>query len=199
MNENGGKSSTILLTVIGIATLLVVVTGATFAYFAAIVNGDDTATSVYVKAATDGRTITFEGGDPLKLSGIYPREEAWGTKTVKITSTGVTGGDAAAKSKYTFKIVIGENGFTENGDDAYIQYTFTNTKKVGVIDGSMTEKTTKTKVAAGEIAHGEVLNKDDADIEYLLTVYYLDNPTVNQNTGTDRTFTFYVTYDWTNA
>ena len=31
MNENGGKSSTILLTVIAIATLLVVVTGATFA------------------------------------------------------------------------------------------------------------------------------------------------------------------------
>lgn len=199
MNENGGKSSAILLTVIGIATLLVVVTGATFAYFAAIVNGNDKATSVYVKAATNGRRITFEGGDPLKLSGIYPREEAWGTKKVKITSDGVTGGDANAKSKYTFKIVIGENGFTDNNDDKYIQYTFTNTKNTGVIEGTMTEVATKTKVAAGEIAHGEVLNSSDADIEYLLTVYYVDNPNTNQNTGNDRTFTFYITYTWANV
>ena len=63
----------------------------------------------------------------------------------------------------------------------------------------MTEVATKTKVAAGEIAHGEVLNSSDADIEYLLTVYYVDNPNTNQNTGTDRTFTFYITYTWANV
>ena len=54
MNENGGKSSTILLTVIGIATLLVVVVGATFAYFAAQVTGNENVSSLNVTAAANG-------------------------------------------------------------------------------------------------------------------------------------------------
>ena len=72
MNENGGKSSTILLTVIGIATLLVVVVGATFAYFAAATTGDNDATSISVQAAGEGTTITFDGGKTEVLAqNIY--------------------------------------------------------------------------------------------------------------------------------
>lgn len=62
MNENGGKNNTILLTVIAIATLLVVVTGATFAYFAAVVKGNDTASSISIKASETGQTLTLGGG-----------------------------------------------------------------------------------------------------------------------------------------
>ena len=92
MNENGGKSSTILLTGIGIATLLVVVTGATFAFFAAQVKGADTATSVQIKAAADGTAITMEGFDQVTLAGIYPKTDAWvKDKEVSISLPGVEG------------------------------------------------------------------------------------------------------------
>lgn len=65
MNEN--KGTTVLLTVIGIATLLVAVVGATFAYFTAQVtdvNKDNT--DITVNAATLG-TITFTHGNVIDL------------------------------------------------------------------------------------------------------------------------------------
>ena len=68
MNENGGKNNTILLTVIAIATLLVVVTGATFAYFAAVVRGNENASSIQITASREGTTLTFQGGDAITLT-----------------------------------------------------------------------------------------------------------------------------------
>ena len=62
MSENSNrKGNTILLTVIAVATLLVAVVGATFAYFTASVSGNESAKSVIVNAATIG-TITFADG-----------------------------------------------------------------------------------------------------------------------------------------
>ena len=61
MNETK-KGNTVLLTVIAVATLLVAVVGATFAYFTASVAGNDTASSVVVKTAQIG-TITYTNGN----------------------------------------------------------------------------------------------------------------------------------------
>ena len=46
------KSNTVILTIILSATFLVVMVGATFAYFTAKVSGNDTASSVVVNTAS---------------------------------------------------------------------------------------------------------------------------------------------------
>lgn len=191
MNENGGKSSTILLTVIGIATLLVVVTGATFAYFAAIVNGNDNATSIQITASESGTKITFEGGEALDLTNIYPRTEAWATKDITIKNDAVAGSSTTAT--YTFYMNVDTNSF-ETGD---LQFTFT--KK------GETESTTKTNLGAagtkGEtatsIATGSVNISTANVITYTLKVYFVDNPNKNQNPGNgSKTAKFYVSQTW---
>ena len=191
MNENGGKSSTILLTVIGIATLLVVVTGATFAYFAARVIGTDDATSIQITASENGTQISLEGGEALELTNIYPRTEAWATKDITLKNEGVAGTSTTAT--YTFYMNVDTNSF-EDGD---LQFTFTEKGK--------TESTTKTKLGAtgtkGEtatsIATGTVNISDDNVITYTLKVYFVDNPNKNQNPGEgSKTARFYVSQTW---
>lgn len=195
MNENGGKSSTILLTVIGIATLLVVVTGATFAFFAANITGDDKGTSIKVQAASTGTTIKFQGGEPISLAGIYPKDEAWVTKDITLTSTAVGDATSTATSKYTFKLVVAANSY-ETGD---IQYTFTN-KTATNVNADFTQVESKTNIAASDdIAHGIVPNNKAATIVYTLSIYYVNKPDTNQNNGSERTLKIYVDYDWAAA
>ena len=195
MNENGGKSSTILLTVIGIATLLVVVTGATFAFFAANITGNDNKTSIKVQAASTGTTIKFQGGEAISLAGIYPKDEAWVTKDITLTSTAVGDATSTATSKYTFKLVVAANSY-DTGD---IQYTFTNKTATNVNTG-FTQVADKTNIAASDdIAHGIVPNNKTATIVYTLSIYYVNKPDTNQNNGSERTLKIYVDYDWAAA
>ncbi len=58
--NNNNKRHTILLTVIGIATLLVAVVGATFAYFTATVSGNASNDNVQVQTATYGLEVAYQ-------------------------------------------------------------------------------------------------------------------------------------------
>ena len=203
MNENGGKSNTILLTVIGIATLLVVVTGATFAYFAAIVNGNDTATSIQITAGNGG-TITFGGGEEITLSNIFPRGTTdgseWITKNITLTNSANAG--STTTSKYEFTISLDKNTFDFEGSDGKtvtdsdnIKYTFIRdmAKSSGTVT-SPVETSTPTKVASGTvIGSGIVANNVANTVAYTLKVYY-DNASYNQNNGSEREFSFHIGY-----
>ncbi len=85
--ENNNKH-TIFLTVVALATLLIVVVGTTFAYFTSRVttNGDDE-TQTVIKSATLG--ITYEAGAKVVLGteeqGIFPGASTTNTFTVKNT------------------------------------------------------------------------------------------------------------------
>ena len=68
------KKNVILLTVIAVATLLITVVGATFAYFAATISGTESAEEIKITSAK-GLTITYNGGDTIKGSNILP---GWG-------------------------------------------------------------------------------------------------------------------------
>lgn len=207
MNENGGKNNTILLTVIAIATLLVVVTGATFAYFAAVVRGNETASSISITAASEGTKVTFSGGETVNLTNIYPKGTAagseWITKNVTLSNSAT---DSTGTSKYTFTMSGAANGFdfkdgetdvpdgTEN-----IKFTFTRD-----VENSVGEVTSPTETAApvtvvskgGEIiGSGTVQNNVANTVIYILKVYY-DNAIYNQNNGAQREFSFHIGYSW---
>ncbi len=202
MNENGGRSTNILLTVIGIATLLVVVTGATFAYFAAIIEGNDNPTSVYIKAANQGATVTQVETEQLELTGIYPRTDAWAHQIVGFT---VEGDESDATQTINWSLIVETNDWassTTDKDD--IKYTFTNrtsasedgnlySAKYTTVEGyTETENTASTKTtvpAAGtyNVVTATRPHKNGGDIIYDLKVYYVEDATRNQNNGTSRT------------
>lgn len=102
MNE--GRNNTILLTVIGIATLLVAIVGATFAFFTARISGSDTTSTLTIKSASGG-SATFIGGDTIKVENIYPRgadhAQPWVEKSVRITYNNTT---STYDYKYTLKL-----------------------------------------------------------------------------------------------
>lgn len=194
MNENGGKSSTILLTVIGIATLLVVVTGATFAFFAAQVKGADTATSIQIKAAADGTAITMEGFDQITLTGIYPQTDAWvKNKEVSISLPKVDG--SSTVSSYSFDLAVTSNDFK----DGYLTFTFAKkslSANVSDEGGTTTKKAINGTTAVTNIAHGKVARNADTKVVYNLNVYF-DEKNENQNDGQEHTAVFYVKMNWT--
>ncbi len=67
MENKNNKRNTILLTIIGIATLLVAIVGATFAYFTATVTGNSEADNVKVTTDTYGLNIEGLGDGKIEL------------------------------------------------------------------------------------------------------------------------------------
>ena len=170
-------------------TLLFCIT-ITYAFFAAQVTGTDASTSVYFATAGQGITITFEGGDQVNLSNIYPRAEAWLEKDITIRSTAIS---SDVTSIYTFNMVVEENGY--HPED--IKYTFTPKTLTGVEEGTSIGTNNLTNLDNRiDIGHGLVKGTSAAEITYTLKVYFVNDPTRNQNTGSAMTANFYVTYNW---
>ena len=106
MNE--GKNNTVMLTVIGIATLLIAVVGATFAFFSAQLSGTETEQEYKVVSATIG--TEFTSGDQVVANGIFPQDAAWGTKVFSITSKSSVG----VETKYNISLVVDPNDVTQD-------------------------------------------------------------------------------------
>ena len=84
MGNNKGQS--VFLTVVGVATLLVAIVGATFAYFSITVAGNNTASSIQVTTANLGTSVTFTDGTNINVTNIYP---GWyRTKTFTVAKSG---------------------------------------------------------------------------------------------------------------
>lgn len=148
-----GKNNTVMLTIIGIATLLIAVVGATFAYFSAQVSGLDKQKEDVIKSATIG--TTFIGGKDVTAENIYPKADAWGTKVFSITSNSSTG----VTTNYNISLVIDANdsadGITTNKtfESGALSYTLTGKETgagtAGTLASSDGEKAI-TEVAAGK-------------------------------------------------
>ena len=213
MNENGGKNNTILLTVIAIATLLVVVTGATFAYFAAVVRGNENASSISITAASEGTKVSFSGGETVNLTNIYPKGTAagseWVTKNISLSSNALEGNTGT--SVYAFTMSVDNNGFDFKYEDTKanvpdgtdnIKFTFTydaeHSSATFADDSTPSGTTLATAVSKqGEvIGTGEVKNNVANRVVYVLKVYYDNNENYNQNNGAQREFSFHIGYTW---
>ncbi len=89
------KKNTILLTVIAIATLLVAVVGATFAYFTASVSTDpatkDKNNVSFTSAALTSAVMEYGNTVPTGTDPVYPGYKAVKTLTIKKTCTDTNG------------------------------------------------------------------------------------------------------------
>lgn len=210
MNENGGKSSTILLTVIGIATLLVVVVGATFAYFAAQVNGNDTVSSLNVTAAENGtRTEEFTGSNLVVVDKMYPRDDAWAKQQVTLT---IGNANSQATGSNTYKIdIVGTNEFSKDqiaGASDSDPKSLHDAIKVRVTDVAVTIGGTSVTSDKYTLVDETILdgtttlftmvleNNKNATVSFVVNLHF-DNASYNQNNNTNSAVTFYMKYSST--
>lgn len=100
------RRNTVFLTIIAVATLLVAVIGATFAYFSVQITGNDTATSTIIKTANI--KITYTAGDSIVGENIEP---GW---TDSLTFTVANEGDR--ELEYYIKWVDVTNNFSQDAD-----------------------------------------------------------------------------------
>ena len=179
-----------MLTIIGIATLLIAVVGATFAYFSATLTGISDEKEYTVRSATVG--TQFNGGADITATGIYPKAEAWGTKTFSIKTTSTKG----VSTKYRISLVIDDNDTTADetiSDGAghikrfqanALSYTLTAIEANAATEGIM-PTATETKIAnpSKDIVFGEATIYGNAPQEvtqtYTLSMFFKD-------TGTDQ-------------
>jgi len=202
MNNEKNKNNTVLLTIIGIATLLVAVTGATFAYFTAQLTGNETDTTIVVGAGT--MTMAYDGGDPNLLpqtaTGIMPQptstEFPYGepviTKSFSITGNNTT----AANMPYEIEIAIVNNTFQAGS----LVYMLTGSKDVnepGVIIADTTTAQPIPRNTTGEIEYvslgtGRFFGPVSGSVHTYTIYIYFPNLNVNQDADKLAAFSGFV-------
>lgn len=140
---DNNKGQTIFLSVIGIATLLVAIVGATFAWFSISVSGNANASSIIVKTAKLG-SVEFTDGNLIEMSNIRPETSPQDVKTFTVANT-----DAAATESIEYKIglVIDVNTLTDVADGAFVHSlsgTSDKTSNVGTLATAITEQPVPT-------------------------------------------------------
>lgn len=155
--RSNGNGNTVLLTVIGVATLLVALVGATFAYFTATVNNSQAQSVSVTTAAPVGLEYV---GQELSLLNAIPGNSGEAEFTVK------NPGSSSTAQTYDLDLIIDQNTFntTEGDDQLEITITGEGTTDVSiqggtynVTDGSSTASNGKTfdVVTAQRIEVGE--------------------------------------------
>lgn len=191
-----GKNNTVMLTIIGIATLLIAVVGATFAYFSAQLTGTDSEKEYTVRSATVG--TQFNGGAEVNATGIYPKAEPWGTKEFTIKTTSSKG----VATNYSITLVIDDNDTTADAtiSDGHglikkfqpnaLSYTLTAVEENAATEGRMPTATTETKIAdpSQDIVFGTatIYGNDTTEVTqtYTLSMFFKDtNEDQNANQG----------------
>ena len=101
MENNRGQS--IFLSVVGIATLLVAIVGATFAYFSISVTGNETASSINVTTARVGG-VTFDGtGAGIEAVNVYP---GWSQEKTFTIAFDETQGTVDTNASIQYQIIL---------------------------------------------------------------------------------------------
>lgn len=185
MKEN--RSNTLLLTVIGVATLLVAVIGASFAYFTATISGSESATTVTVGAGS--LAIAYAGGASIETAALQPvptPDDPVATKTFTITGTNST----SAIMPYTIKLVVTGNTFTSNT----LTYDLDSTNTGG--NGYVVPDKAETGIATGAsnitLGTGYFSGVVSSSVHtYVLHIYFPDNGE-NQDEDKNKEFTAYV-------
>ena len=208
------RKNTILLTVIAIATLLVAVVGATFAYFTASVTGDgntDNKNTSTVNTAVLA-SVDYSNGTNFDLAEALPG--AKGIQTFTVTPSGDNGGKGIynitltpdnantllTNVKYTLykvakanatanKIEVENVGTVQNGN----QYTATDTfKTTGTLTTVKTGNITDTTAITLETVSFTMGTDGDA-YTYYLAYEYENNTSADQSSESGKTFNATVT------
>ena len=147
MENNRGQ--TIFMSVIGVATLLVAIIGATFAYFTIQVTGNNTASSITITTA-DVAGVTFTDGPAITVANAYPGYSKQKTFTVASTDGGAdssidyiielvtSNAQLAAASQNTNEVYYTISGSKPNGSTGTVSPSTSTTANLPTTTGRST-------------------------------------------------------------
>ena len=165
---------------IGIFVAIIFI-GATYAFFTA---GMSSETSTTVRADAGTMKITYSGGANIDLTGIYPKDDVWATKTITVTGNNTTD----AEMYYKLTLVVDSNTF-KTDDPLQYELVSTNTSTNGEIIPNISKKDiTGTSIDLGS---GHFVKANNAKHTYLLKIYYPKKAT-SQNANQGATFSAHV-------
>lgn len=141
--------------------MAVLVVGVSYAYFTA---GIQSETSTSINATGGVMKINYSGGASINLSGVYPRDEVWATKTITVTGNNTS----AANMYYKLRLVIDSNTFVTS-DPLQYELVSTNTSKNGTVIAS---KAKTNLTASVDLGTGNFVQANNAKHTYSLKIYY---------------------------
>ena len=153
MENNRGQS--IFLSVVGIATLLVAIVGATFAYFSISVRGNETASSIKVTTAKVGG-VNFNGQTAgVEVTNAYP---GWSSSKQFSISTD-EGTDPTAEIVYGISLIV-ENGQLATAAPAgEFIYSLTGSGSCGTLAANVTDQDLPATTPANGIGSGTLVGE----------------------------------------
>ena len=156
---------------------LICVVGVSYAFFTA---GMSSETSTTVRADAGTMKITYSGGANINLSGIYPKDGVWATKTITVTGNNTTD----AEMYYKLTLVVDSNTFKAD-DPLQYELVSTNTSTNGEIIPNISK--TDITGASIELGKGHFVKANNAKHTYLLKIYY-SKKTTSQNANQGAAF-----------
>ena len=160
---------------------LICVVGVSYAFFTA---GMSSETSTTVRADAGTMKITYNGGKDINLSGIYPKDDVWATKTITVTGNNTTD----AEMYYKLTLVVDSNTF-KTDDPLQYELVSTNTSTNGEIIPNIS-KTDITGTSI-ELGNGHFVKANNARHTYQLKLYYPKKAT-SQNANQGAAFSAHV-------
>ena len=175
------KSQTIFLSIIGIATLLVAIIGATFAWFSITVTGNDNPSDIIINSGTLGQ-VSFVDGTNIEIKNLMPG--SFTTKTFTISQT-----DPSATGKISYNIVLNvkSNTLTPN---AMGQFVHSMTSSGNTNGGTLaTLQSAEVPTQSMIIGSGVIEGYEVHTYEYTIG---LNNINENQNAAQGKEFSGYL-------
>ena len=192
--DNNNNQNTLLLTVIAVATLLIAVVGATFAYFTANTTGTETASTIVVTAAR--LEITYEDNTNSVVTAqdkIEPSSTALITKNFKLTPTTNTTGTGnqaspAMNMPYTLNLVVTTNTFQLKNVTTGTSISYKLINQAASVQGSIPSNNTYAPIGAISLpaetptlpTDSDAL-QDNNDLLGTITVYANDGTPTQKN------------------
>ena len=163
--------NSLIVSIIGLALVLI---GTTFAYFGARITGLESASTIRLTAGTMGIEYS-EGDGAVIMNNIYPREEAWFTKTITLTAHNTT--DKPMEYELGFRIT--NNTFL----GGQLTFSLTGEGSNGTRIADITSKALVGHDRFLKIGKGSFASANGDTHTYTINIYFKDtgkNQNINQ-------------------
>lgn len=175
------KSQSIFLSIIGIATLLVAIIGATFAWFSITVTGNDNPSDITINSGTLGQ-VSFVDGTNIEIKNLMPG--SFTTKTFTVSQT-----DPSATGKISYNIVLNvkSNTLSPNAN-GYFVHSLTSSGNTN--GGTLAQlPSSAVPIQSMVIGSGVIEGYEVHTYEYTIG---LTNANENQNAAQGKEFSGYL-------
>ena len=161
------KTKQSLILSISLALVFIITIGLSYAYFSARLIGVERASTLTLDAGK--MEIDYsENSNIIELYGIYPKEEAWATKTITLTGTNTT---IDLDMHYKIGFEIEENTFSEGS----LSYTIKNTLNESGTPLEDIESTIVKTSGNQYIGYGTFGRVEDKVHSYEIKIYFKNN------------------------